>query len=270
MMGNLRLFFCIFAGLLAIITVIIGVKQPELSKQAIFSDEYHQFAEIDTKPSNVDFSNHELSKSVSYNTAFPKSKPVKKIIKQIIRYEEPRKTEQNNPLPPRKTIPPPGHKTLPSVKEAKKLETVVLDTRQIKQPNVENVESKNPNTQKILSESDEIIAWNIWRSNLQNQVMIDSKLRAPLGTVFKFSFTVDKYGNMSNIKVWSTNPSFTGLAVSVIKPVLTSYAHTSILNFPYGTKRVITNVTGGFVISVKTKYSSPSDYSDYEKIKRRY
>ena len=73
---------------------------------------------------------------------------------------------------------------------------------------------------------------------------------------------------MSNVKVWSTNPVYTDLAVRVIKPILLSYNKKSILSFPEGTKRVITNVNGGFVISTNTEYSTPSDYSDYEKVKR--
>ena len=79
---------------------------------------------------------------------------------------------------------------------------------------------------------------------------------------------IDKYGNMSNVKVWSTNAVYTDLAVRVIKPVLMSYQRKPILNFPDGTKRVITNVNGGFYISTSTEYSTPSDYSDYEKVRR--
>ncbi|MBR2105901.1 MAG: hypothetical protein IJ937_01395 [Treponema sp.] len=58
------------------------------------------------------------------------------------------------------------------------------------------------------------------------------------------------------------------MAVTAIKPVLMSYQNTPLLNFPQGTKRVITNVAGGFIMSDTTGYSSPSDYSDYERIKK--
>lgn len=122
--------------------------------------------------------------------------------------------------------------------------------------------------QKELSEEEEIIAWNKWRSDLQNQIMRDTKISAPIGVTFKFSFTVDKFGNMSNIKVWSETAGYSDMAINAIKPVLVSYQRQPILNFPQGTKRVITNVAGGFVMSATTGYSSPSDYSDYERIKR--
>ncbi len=118
-----------------------------------------------------------------------------------------------------------------------------------------------------LTEQEELIIWNRWRSNLQNKVMRDVKINAPLGTRFRFSFTVDKYGQISNLKVWSDNPEYTSLAVSRIKPLLLSYQGQPILNFPQGTKRIVTNVTGGFVLATFDKYSKPSDYSDVERVK---
>ena len=57
---------------------------------------------------------------------------------------------------------------------------------------------KNP----YMTEQEEIIAWNKWRSNVQNQIMRNSNIEyAPLGTMFTFNFVVDKFGNVSNIKV---------------------------------------------------------------------
>lgn len=119
---------------------------------------------------------------------------------------------------------------------------------------------------KVLTEEEEIIAWNKWRSELQNKLMRDSKIAAPIGTSFEFSFTVDKFGTISNLKTWSSNPSYTPLAVRVIKPLLLSYQKTAILNFPTGSKRVITNVNGGFTMARSSRYSSPSDYNDYERV----
>ena len=121
-------------------------------------------------------------------------------------------------------------------------------------------------TTKVLTEEEEIIAWNKWRSDLQNKLMRDSKISAPIGTTFEFSFTVDKFGTISNLKTWSSNPSYTPLAVRVIKPLLLSYQKTAILNFPTGSKRVITNVNGGFTMARSSRFSSPSDYNDYERV----
>ncbi len=121
---------------------------------------------------------------------------------------------------------------------------------------------------KPLTEEEEIIVWNKWRSDLQNQVMKDSKIAAPYGTTFNFSFTVDKNGNISNINTWSDNDMYTPMAKRVIKPILTSYQHTAILKFPARTKRTIVNVNGGFTMSNTERYSTPNDYSDYERITR--
>lgn len=118
-----------------------------------------------------------------------------------------------------------------------------------------------------LTEKEEIIAWNKWRSDLQNQVMKDSRINAPVGTTFHFSCTVDKFGNISNINTWSDNDYYTPLAKRVIKPVLSSYQNLQILKFPERTKRTITNVTGSFTMSYSNRFSTPADYSDYERIK---
>lgn len=122
-------------------------------------------------------------------------------------------------------------------------------------------------TPKTLTEKElEIIAWNKWRSDLQNKLMRDSKISAPIGTTFYFSFTVDKNGNISNLKTWANNPSYTPLAVKVIKPLLLSYQHTSILTFPANSKRIITNAEGSFTMAYSSRYSSPADYNDYERV----
>lgn len=154
----------------------------------------------------------------------------------------------------------------PVVKPKVKEVPVVLQKVEQKTDVVKIVEQ--PITKKkVLTESEEIVVWNKWHSDLQNQVMRDTKIGAPQGTVFRFSFTVDKFGNMSNIKVWSDNPVYTDLAVRVIKPILNSYQKKPILKFPEGTKRTITNAKGGFAISTKTEYSTPQMYNDVEKVK---
>ena len=114
----------------------------------------------------------------------------------------------------------------------------------------------------------ELIRWNKWRSDLQNKIMQDVKLPiVPQGTVFKFSFDVDKYGKVMNIQTWSTNPSFTPYAIQYIAPVIRSYQGKSILNFPEGSNRISTTVEGGWKISSSTKYSTPADFKDIETVR---
>lgn len=124
-----------------------------------------------------------------------------------------------------------------------------------------------PVNERPLTEQEEIIVWNIWRSNLQNQIMKDTEISAPIGTAFKFSFTVDKKGRISNLRTWTVPSTYNGIAVNYLRPLILSYQGQTILNFPSKTKRVITNVTGGFVISTQDRFSTPNDFSDIEKVK---
>ena len=125
-----------------------------------------------------------------------------------------------------------------------------------------------PVKQQQITEQQELIRWNKWRSDLQNKIMQDVKLPiVPQGTVFKFQFDVDKYGKIMNIQTWSTNPSFTPYAIQYIAPVIKSYQGRSILNFPEGSNRISTTVEGGWKISTSTKYSTPADFKDVEKVR---
>ena len=118
-----------------------------------------------------------------------------------------------------------------------------------------------------MTEAEEVIVWNKWRSDLQNKVMRDSRIAAPRGTVFRFSFTVNKFGQMSNLKIWSDTPGYTNYAIQALKPLLLSYQGKPILNFPARTKRITTNVEGAFAISNQDRYTTPNDYSDIERVR---
>lgn len=127
-----------------------------------------------------------------------------------------------------------------------------------------NSSFKNP----YMTEQEEIIAWNKWRSNIQNQIMNDSDIDyAPLGTMFMFTFVVDKYGNVSNIKVECSNANYMNIARNNVKPAIARLQKKPILNFPRGTQRTSTVVTGVFLIGTQNRYSTPNDYSDYERVK---
>lgn len=142
----------------------------------------------------------------------------------------------------------------------------------VKTPQKTVISTTNPQpskTVKILSAAEEEIAWNKWRSDLQNKLMNDVVLPAvPRGTVFKFSFDVDKYGKITNIQTWSTTPQYTPYAIEHIAPVIRSYQGRPILNFPAGSQRVHTTASGAWKISNVSVYSSPSDYNDYEKVRK--
>ena len=150
-------------------------------------------------------------------------------------------------------------------KEPEKIAQKVVKETKI-QPQKNETIKQEP---KVLTQQEEEIAWNIWRSNLQNQIMKDTKLPyVPKGTVFKFSFDVDKYGRISSIKTWSLNSNYTPYAIQYIAPVIRSYQGKDILDFPIGTGRFSTKFEGGWKISDNAKYSTPNDYNDIEKVKK--
>lgn len=170
---------------------------------------------------------------------------------------------------------PADEKTIDVKKEQEKIlqveqKPVVLpkvESKPIEQMTPEEIIKQAEKEDRMLNEREEIVVWNVWRSNLQNQIMQDTQVSAPLGTVFKFSFTVDKKGRISNLRTWAQPSIYNNVAINYLKPLIQSYQGKPILTFPSRTKRVITNVTGGFTISTEDKFSTPSDFSDIERIK---
>ena len=143
--------------------------------------------------------------------------------------------------------------------------------KQISQPQTQTVHLPAVQPTKTAAQlaREEEIAWNKWRSRLQNQIMADVRMpNIPYGVIFKFSFTVDKYGKISNVQTWSTTPNYTPHAIQYIAPVIRSYQGRAILNFPSGSNRVSTEVVGAWKISNSSKYSTPQDYNDTERVTR--
>ncbi len=139
----------------------------------------------------------------------------------------------------------------------------------VEQKTVTKQETPVQPPRKVLTQQEENIAWNIWRSNLQNKIMQDTKLPSiPNGVIFKFSFTVDSTGRVSNVQTWSETQGYTPYAIQYIAPVIRSYQGRSILTFPEGTARTSTEVKGGWRISQNERYSSPTDYNDIEWVRR--
>lgn len=280
-----KLNIIVFVLILTIFTFFVMVKRPNMHKQILITDANYTFVEEETTPPmpvKIQSQNIETQQNMQLqNKVAPKPSPKidnkqqpQQQIKPAIKKQPPTKpVEQKTQKPQvKKTQKTTVNKTqalnkTPVQKPAVK-KTTIKEVQKTTPPKVVTQKPVAPVKQETLTEREEIIAWNNWRSQIQNRVMTDTKIGAPMGTQFLFSFTVDKFGNMSNVKVWSQNPVYTDLGVRVVKPVLMGYQNKPILNFPEGTKRVITNVTGGFYIATNTKYSSSKDYSDFEKVKR--
>jgi len=131
------------------------------------------------------------------------------------------------------------------------------------QPKPQPSANKNP----YMTEQEEIIAWSKWRSDIHNQIMKDSNIGyAPYGVLFTFNFLVDKYGNVSNIKVSATPSQYMDIARNGVKPAISRLQKQPILNFPKGTRRTSTVVNGAFSVGVENRFSTPSQFSDFERV----
>ena len=192
-------------------------------------------------------------------------KPVVQEEKKIIPSTQ--KTEQKT-----KTVQQPVNtKKTETKKEEKVVQKEVKKTQPVKETNKKVEVAKPVVTQQEILEREEIIAWNKWHSELQNSIMRDTKMPpVPDGTIFNFTFTVDKYGKISNIKVWSNNSGYNVYAIQYIAPVIRGYQGKSILNFLKNSQRMVTQFVGKFkiVTSGENKYSTEKDFNDSEKIRK--
>lgn len=114
---------------------------------------------------------------------------------------------------------------------------------------------------------EEIVAWNVWRSNLQNRIMDESGIEAPVGTLILFSFDVSKTGHITNLRYTCSNKKYAVEARADMVRILKKLEGNPILNFPPNTKRTGVKFKGGFLLDYTTQYSTPEDYSDYERIR---
>lgn len=234
-------------------------------KSSVGTSNSTKSTETKAKPSTAKFVPKSLAEKPKSSANKPLQKPSNKTVQKSSTDKTAQKSSSSAHKPSSSTQKPATalkpNKTVEQPKPAQK-------TQIVSKPEPKKETLKASSNKQLTAEQLEVIAWNKWRSDLQNKLMRDANISAPIGTTFYFSFTVDKAGNISNLKTWSNNSSYTPLAVRVLKPLLLSYQKTPILNFPANSKRIITNAEGSFTMANSTRYSSPSDYNDYERIKR--
>ncbi len=140
-------------------------------------------------------------------------------------------------------------------------------TMEIPEDNVELNASDEVGNRKFKASKEEIVAWNVWRSTLQNRIMDESAIEAPVGTLILFSFDVSETGHITNLNYNCTNKKYADNAKADMISVLKRLEGDEVLNFPENTKRTKVRFKGGFILDYQTHYSSPSDYSDYERVR---
>ena len=289
-----RIFLTTLIIILVILTLIIGVKQPDMHKELFVYNSDFEITEqeqtikeenqnIPTRVNTVQTQNRYEQKIKTIKDEpeiTTKSEQVKTTINTVTKNQTTTKqipqetTSSQKQSTNQKQVTVSQEQTKSEVKTTIPAKTVKQEQSQTtnKTENLPAIKKENTIVQKNtepkeLTPEEEVILWNKWRSDLQNKIMNDVKLPSiQEGIIFKFSFDVDKYGKINNVKTWSTTPAYTPYAIQYIAPVIRSYQGKEILNFPEGSKRFTTTAQGAWKISKTTKYSTPQDYSDTEKI----
>ena len=268
----MKLFLQILLILLVVSTVSICVSKPDMHKTLMVYDSAYTLV----PEKQVEVEKEDIP--IMEKPAEP-VKEVKKVEQQTVSTTK-NTSAVTKPVTTKKTQTAPQKVVKTETKPIVQTNTVKTEVKTVKQPETKKIVQETPKpvvvqtkttttAPKVLTEKEETIAWNIWRSNLQNKIMQDTRLPIlPTGVVFKFSFSVDRYGKVSNVQTWSETPAYTPYAIQYIAPVIRSYQGRSILNFPEGTARITTEVKGGWRISNSEKYSTPQDYNDIEKVTR--
>lgn len=156
--------------------------------------------------------------------------------------------------------PPPPQKLPPQQVYNNRNDVEDDEDNEIKKPEDKSLKSR------MLKRKEETIAWNKWRSDIQNSIMVDAAVSAPIGTLFFFQFTVDKNRHVSNVKVLSSNPMYQKVASKDIGETIKGYEGSDLLKFPPNTKRKKVKFDGSYMIWINTEFSSPDNYSDFERV----
>lgn len=269
-----------------LLTILIGIKKPDMhSRIFIYDSNYIMVDENDKEPENnvvvtAQMPTMPVENTITSNVIEIETKAQPKVEQKVLTAQAPVTIKTTNPKKIEQVVPKTS--AVQQTAQIKPQEVKTVQSSMTKTPVTVQAQTQKENKQsvavsqtpiiieqptKVLTEQEEIIAWNIWRSNLQNQIMKDSRLpNIPVGTVFKVSFTVDKYGKVSNVQTWSTNSQYTPYAIEFIAPVIRSYQGKPILKFPEGSQRTKTDFSGGWKIAHNAKYSNPGDFNDMEKV----
>lgn len=268
------LLFTLIAGILGLTTIGVCALQPQMHKTFFVYNSDYVIVEPADKVEVV----KNLPTQVNQPQKEEKKVTVQKVVKSVPKTTQKpveKKIVKNSPQPVQKiqTSQQTVNPLLSMLKETSTTESAqqkVVEKKVQPAPQSVKKEETKPAAKTVTEEEkarQEVILWNKWRSNLQNKIMSDVKLPImPEGTIFKFSFDVDRYGKISNVKTWSLTPAYTPYAIQYIAPVIRGYQGRDILNFPEGSNRFSTTVEGGWKISQTAKFSTPEDFKDAERV----
>ena len=187
-----KLFFQILLILAVIGTFVVAATKPQMHDSVMIFDSAYQIVEQEsvkeenpktTVITQVQQTPVEETRVVEVPVATTSANKIEKVKTTVVKQIEPQKTQVVKKV------------------EQKIPEKVVTQVKQETKP-IQKQVVQEPKQIQIQQEQSEEVQWNIWRSNLQNQLMKDVKLPIlPKGTVFKFSFDVDKYGKLLSVQI---------------------------------------------------------------------
>ena len=235
-------FLKVFVIISFIIVTILTLKfHPEMHHPLIIEDEHFKLTRIsDNLPKNMPVNKavnvkeiQTVPKQSEINIQQSNQQITKLPVQQTESREIKTKTTNINLTQPNNDIQNNNNEEI-SLSQMELLKQILNDVTPEQDTLNPNSTLKNP----YMTEQEEIIAWNKWRSNVQNQIMRNSNIEyAPLGTMFTFNFVVDKFGNVSNIKVDCSNPNYMDVARNNVKTAISKLQKQPILNFQKGNQK---------------------------------
>ncbi len=218
-----RAFFIGLIVILVVLTIVLCTVKPKMHKNILIYNSEYQIAlqEEEAPKPVVERSVEVINKTVdTIKQDVPQKKlnqqiknDNKTVVKQTVQVKSEVKKTNVKPVTASPKVVKEVKQT-PVKQEIKKTNTVA---NKVPPTNTKNQVQNNQN----FEQKEDIVKWNKWRSDIQNQIMRDVKL--PMiqeGIIFKFSFDVDKYGKISNVKTWSENSMYTPYAIQYIAPVI--------------------------------------------------
>lgn len=137
---------------------------------------------------------------------------------------------------------------------------------------------KNTKT-KSLTKYEETIVWNKWKSDLHNNIHNDISYlipdNMPLGALYKYSFVIDKNGNVSdiNIKIIFPGISLDGNGDKALKAgtlafekAIRNCGKRHFKGFPKGSQRDSVKLELVVQMGFVNVYTKPGDFNDLEKV----
>lgn len=269
--------FVLFILIIVLIsTVAAGLKKPPLHNAfAIYDSKYDLIDKNNPSPIEEKIDEKEVIAVKPDATVDKKNITVttKNVDVKPVTVTQPKTTVQSVKTVKNTTV----QKTSDTVKPEKNISSINTTNTQNRPEKIQPVQTQTKTESKseiknetYVSQSEEI-AWNQWHANLRNKIMASTNMPpVPDGTIFRYTFTLKKTGEILNLTVRSDNPNYTPYAIQYLAPAIRGLAYSKTVMFPGGSMRERVDIKSAFRVehSNKAVYSSASNFNDREVIRK--